>query len=87
MRAAFVIWENHDILGLFLFGLSLEVSGTGGDELGVFGEKRNHIEVRVVKNRILTILGIDGSQFSFILAIRLKYFSDGCFFVIKDVLG
>lgn len=87
MRATFLIREGHDVLGLFLLRLSLKISGSSSDELCIFCKERNHVEVRVVKNGILTILGIDGSQLGFILAVWLKYLSDWCIFVIGDVLG
>lgn len=87
MRAALVVRKSHDVLGLFFLGLGLEVSGASGDEFGVFSEERDHIEIRVIEDRVLAILGIDGSQVCFILAIWLQYLDNRLVFVVKDVLG
>lgn len=61
VRATFVVWESHDIPRLFFVGLGLEVSSTSSDEFGVLGEEREDIEVRVVQDRVLTVLGVDGT--------------------------
>lgn len=75
MRATFVVWESHDIPRLVFVGLGLEVSSTSSDEFGVLGEEREDIEVRVVQDRVLTVLGVDGTQSGLIAAVGVYDFN------------
>lgn len=61
MGTALVVWKSHDVLGLLLFGLSLEVPGSGGDDFSGIGKERQDVEMRIIEDRVLAILSIDGS--------------------------
>lgn len=85
VRATLVFGERHDVLGFFQVGLSLQVSSASGDEVGVLSEEREDIQVGIVQDGILAVLGIDGAQIGLELAVGLHDLDHGFLRVLRDV--
>lgn len=79
-------WERHDVFGAFLLGFGRKVASPDLGVGGVLGEEREDIDVGILEQLIVRVLGESLAEMGLILAVRLQQFDHGCLRVLVDVV-
>jgi hypothetical protein len=87
-----VVWpsnprrKRHDVLGLLLLRFGLQVTGPNLDAGGIFGEERQDVDMGVLEQLIVGVLGKSLAEVGFILAKWLQHFHHRRVWVLADML-
>jgi hypothetical protein len=76
----------HDVLGLLLLGLGLEVAGPDLDVLGVVGEERQNVDIGVLEQLIAGVLSEGLAEMGLVLAVWLEQFCHWCLGMLGNML-
>ena len=85
--SALIVGQSHDVSGLLLFRLGSQISSTGLDILGILVEKGEHIEVRILKDRVLAILSVDSTELRLEASVGLQNLLYRLIRIVMDMLG
>jgi hypothetical protein len=86
VRAADLGRKWHDVLGLLLLGLGLEVAGPDLDVLDVLGEERQNVDIGVLEQLIAGVLSEGLAEMGLVLAVWLEQFCHWCLGMLGNVL-
>ena len=84
---AHFLGKGHDVARPLLFGLGVDVAGADLDGGGVVGEERQDVDVGVLEQLRVRLLGVGLAKTVFIVTVGLDELDQGSLRVVGDVRG